>query len=158
MDVLTRPRSVFAARLAGLNLMTGTAVPNGLKVADGTELTGASEAIDGQPAVAVFSPGAVTVHVDPPTGSARNVIRDRVTALEPQGALIRVRGAGGVAADLTPASAVELGLNTGTGVWFVVKAAELAVHPTHGARPLAQGDSAEIKGAAAAGSSGQADH
>ncbi|HEY2724381.1 MAG TPA: ATP-binding cassette domain-containing protein [Pseudonocardiaceae bacterium] len=158
MDVLTRPRSVFAARLAGLNLVPGTAVPNGLKVADGTELTGASEAIDGEPAVAVFSPGAVTVHVDQPTGSARNVIRDRVTALEPQGALIRVRGSGGVAADITPASAVELGLSSGSGVWFVVKATELAVHPTHGHHAVTAGDPPDVEGAAAAAAWSSADH
>jgi molybdate transport system ATP-binding protein len=85
----------------------------------------------GTPAVAVFTPAAVAVYVDPPKGSPRNVIQDRVEVVEPNGTLVRVRGAGGLAADITPAAAVELGLHTGAGVWFVVKAAEVAVYPAN---------------------------
>ncbi|MGH3765236.1 MAG: sulfate/molybdate ABC transporter ATP-binding protein [Pseudonocardiaceae bacterium] len=134
-EVLTRPRSAFAARLAGLNLVPGTATAGGLR-ADGMELSGliGSTAI-GTAAVAVFTPGAVAVYVDPPKGSPRNVIQDRVEVVEPNGTLVRVRGAGGLAADITPAAAVELGLHTGAGVWLVVKAAEVAVYPTNGAAP-----------------------
>jgi molybdate transport system ATP-binding protein len=91
----------------------------------------------GATAVAVFIPAAVAVYVDPPNyvdppkGSPRNVIRDRVAALEPSGTMVRVRGAGGLAADITSAAAVELALHTGAGVWFVVKAAEVAIYATH---------------------------
>ncbi|MGH3915931.1 MAG: TOBE domain-containing protein, partial [Pseudonocardiaceae bacterium] len=67
---------------------------------------------------------------EPPQGSPRNVIRATVVALEPQGALVRVQGAAGLAADVTPGSVVELGLRPGSAVWFVVKATEVAVHPT----------------------------
>ncbi|MGH3929319.1 MAG: sulfate/molybdate ABC transporter ATP-binding protein, partial [Pseudonocardiaceae bacterium] len=35
LDVLTRPRSAFAARLAGLNMVSGTATVNGLRTAEG---------------------------------------------------------------------------------------------------------------------------
>ncbi|MGQ0773567.1 MAG: sulfate/molybdate ABC transporter ATP-binding protein [Pseudonocardiales bacterium] len=135
LDVLTRPRSAFAARLAGLNLVPGTATVRGLRTAEGTELIGAAPAAEptavGQPAVAVFAPAAVAVHTDQPGGSPSNVIRDSVVALEPQGALVRVRGATGLAADVTPGSVVELGLRPDSAVWFVVKATEVAVHPTH---------------------------
>ncbi|MDQ4020789.1 MAG: ATP-binding cassette domain-containing protein [Actinomycetota bacterium] len=131
-EVLTRPRSAFAARLAGLNLISGTATAAGLRADDGTELTGATDStVVGSPAAAVFSPAAVAVYTDPPKGSPRNVISDRVAALEPNGTLVRVRGTRGLAADITPAAAVELGLRTGAEVWFVVKAAEVAVYPTH---------------------------
>jgi molybdate transport system ATP-binding protein len=143
-EVLTRPRSAFAARLAGLNLVPGTAMAGGLRVPDGTEISGriGSTAL-GAAAVAVFTPAAVAVYVDPPKGSPRNVIGDRVAALEPNGTLVRVRGTGGLAADITPVAAMELGLSTGAGVWFVVKAAEVAIysmqatsgshgHPAHG--------------------------
>lgn len=131
-EVLTRPRSAFAARLAGLNLVSGTATADGLRSDDGTEyfgLVGSTAA--GARAVAVFTPGAVAVYVDPPKGSPRNVISDRVEVVEPNGTLVRVRGAGGLAADITPAAAVELGLRTGAGIWFVVKAAEIAIYPAH---------------------------
>ncbi|MGH3916388.1 MAG: sulfate/molybdate ABC transporter ATP-binding protein, partial [Pseudonocardiaceae bacterium] len=93
LEVFTRPRSAFAARLAGLNMVPGTATVSGLRTAEGVELIragpsdagpGAEPAAVGQPAVAVFAPSAVAVHTDPPGGSPRNVIRDRVAALEPQ--------------------------------------------------------------------------
>jgi molybdate transport system ATP-binding protein len=129
-EVLTRPHSAFAARLAGLNLVSGTATVGGLRADDGTELSGLTEStVPGVSAVAVFIPAAVAVYVDPPKGSPRNVVHDRVAALEPNGTLVRVRGVGGLAADITPAAAVELGLHTRADVWFVVKAAEVAVYP-----------------------------
>ncbi|HET9256820.1 MAG TPA: ATP-binding cassette domain-containing protein [Pseudonocardiaceae bacterium] len=131
-EVLTRPRSPFAARLAGLNLVSGTATPEGLRADDGTELFGMIEsAAVGTQAVAVFTPGAVAVYVDPPKGSPRNVIPDRVEVIEPNGTLVRVRGASGLAADITPAATAELGLRIGAAVWLVVKAAEIAVYPRH---------------------------
>ena len=131
-EVLTRPRSTFAARLAGLNLVTGTATASGLLAGDGTELSGSNglPAV-GSAAVAVFTPAAVAVYVDPPKGSPRNVIHDRVEVVEPNGTLVRIRGVGGLAADITPAAAIELGLHTGAGVWFVIKAAEIAIYPRH---------------------------
>ncbi|MGH3700840.1 MAG: sulfate/molybdate ABC transporter ATP-binding protein [Pseudonocardiaceae bacterium] len=132
-EVLTRPRSAFAARLAGLNLVSGIATAGGLRADDGTELIGATHStVVGAAAVAVFTPAAVAVYLDPPKGSPRNVISDRVAAVEPNGTLVRVRGAAGLAADITPVAAVELGLHTGAGVWFVVKAAEVAVYGTNG--------------------------
>ncbi|HEY6422622.1 MAG TPA: ATP-binding cassette domain-containing protein [Pseudonocardiaceae bacterium] len=131
-EVLTRPRSAFAARLAGLNLVSGTATEDGLRADDGRELTGMTEStVPGARAVAVFPPAAVAVYTDPPKGSPRNVISGRAAALEPNGTLVRVRGEAGLAADITPVAAVELGLHTGAAVWFVVKAAEVAIYPTH---------------------------
>jgi molybdate transport system ATP-binding protein len=129
-DVLTRPRSAFAARLAGLNLVTGTSTASGLLAHDGTELSGSNGyPAAGTAAVAVFTPAAVAVYVDPPKGSPRNVIHDRVEGIEPNGSLVRVRGASGLAADITPAAAVELGLHAGASVWFVIKATEVNVYP-----------------------------
>lgn len=130
MDVLTRPRSPFAARLAGLNLVPGTAVDGGLRTAEAAEITGrAAATVIGEPAVAVFAPSSVAVHADPPTGSPRNVLPDEVTGLEPHGDLVRIRSRRGLAADVTPAAATELALQPGSQVWLVVKAAEVAVHP-----------------------------
>jgi molybdate transport system ATP-binding protein len=135
-QVLSRPRSAFAARLAGLNLVPGVATARGLRTEDGAELTGDTESTAvGQAAAAVFAPSAVAVYLDLPKGSPRNVRRDRIVALEPQGSLVRARGATGIAADVTPGSAAELGLHPGAEVWFVVKAAEVAVYPTHAPDP-----------------------
>jgi len=131
LEVLARPRSPFAARLAGLNLLPGTATAAGLRTTGGVQLTGHRESVaPGQPAVAVFAPSAVAVHVDPPQGSPRNVTADRITGMEPHGELVQVRSAGGLAADVTPAAVTELGLRPGVDAWFVVKATEVTVHPS----------------------------
>ncbi|WP_427018693.1 sulfate/molybdate ABC transporter ATP-binding protein [Pseudarthrobacter sp. P1] len=143
-EVLTRPRSRFAAGLAGLNLLAGTLAPGGL-VADGGQPVAGRVEYAGEPAgagaaagpagsgaggrgVAVFSPSSVSVYLAPPHGSPRNVFAGTVTELEPHGDQVRVR-AGALAADITPLSAAEMGLAPGTSVHFVVKAAEVDIYP-----------------------------
>jgi molybdate transport system ATP-binding protein len=140
-EVLARPRSAFSARIAGLDLIPGTATGAGLRTADGVEITGGSvEVEDGERAVAVFPPSAVSVFTDRPSGSPRNVFPVRLSALEPRGDTIRLRAAprdargpgwvDGLAADVTPAAVAELGADPGAEVWFAVKATEVAVHGT----------------------------
>ncbi|WP_425570132.1 TOBE domain-containing protein [Saccharopolyspora cebuensis] len=135
-DVLSRPREPFTARLAGLNLLPGTADEDGL-VFDGTPLRGrtAEPLTTGDPAAAVFAPAAVAVHRDRPGGSPRNALAVRLSSLEPRGDVVRVRGAVGdrsLAADVTPAAVADLRLEPGEEVWFAVKAAEVAIHPLFG--------------------------
>lgn len=128
--VLSRPRSAFAARFAGLNLVAGTATADGVRRPDGTLVHGTPgdpHPVAGEPAVAVFRPSAVAVHRHPPGGSPRNAFPVVLTELEPLGDLVRVR-AGDLAADVTVASVAELGLAPGVEVTFVVKATEVGVH------------------------------
>lgn len=137
--VLARPRSVFAARIAGINLVAG-------KVRDGVldTVVGAVHGIaedgcdDGESAVAVFSPTAVAVHRKQPEGSPRNVFRVRIAEIEGlgrHGQAIRVRavdhpdGSAGPVADVTAAAVAQLGLAPGDDVWFAVKATEVAIYP-----------------------------
>lgn len=137
-DVLARPRSAFSARIAGLDLVPGTADGDGLRTADGVPMHGRTiEVAPGEPAVAVFPPSAVSVHASRPGGSPRNVFPVRVAALEPRGDTVRIRAArcdggpswvDGLAADVTPAAVAELGAEPGHEVWFAVKATEVAVH------------------------------
>ncbi|MFJ9364316.1 sulfate/molybdate ABC transporter ATP-binding protein [Nocardia sp. NPDC101769] len=140
--VLARPRSRFAARIAGVNLIMGSAVSGGSAglgaVTDGTvEVFGRSEGewTEGGRAAAVFSPVAVAVHLEHPEGSPRNVFRVRVTELEDRGGLVRVRAvdgpgaAAGLAADLTPAAVAQLGVVPGMEAYFAVKATEVEVYP-----------------------------
>lgn len=129
-DVLARPRSAFAARFAGLNLVAGTAHPDGVRRPDGSLLHGTPGdpvPTPGTAAVAVFRPSAVAVHRDPPGGSPRNVLPARIEELEPLGDVVRVR-AGELAADVTTAAVAELGLAPGQAVSFVVKATEVSVY------------------------------
>ncbi|WP_028657124.1 sulfate/molybdate ABC transporter ATP-binding protein [Nocardioides sp. J54] len=128
--VLSRPRSAFAARFAGLNLVAGTATADGLRRPDGTVLHGTAgdpAPATGSDAVAVFRPSAVAVHRVPPGGSPRNVLPVRVDELEPLGDVVRVR-AGELAADVTVSAVAELGLAPGQEVSFVVKATEVDLY------------------------------
>jgi molybdate transport system ATP-binding protein len=128
-QVLTRPTSAFAARVAGLNLVRGTARDGGVDGPDGLHLAGMSEQPpgDGEPSVAVFSPSAVGVYRQAPHGSPRNVVRAIVTDLEPHGHQVRVHTPH-LAADITPAALAELGIAPGDEVVLTVKASEVAVY------------------------------
>ncbi|WP_418275385.1 sulfate/molybdate ABC transporter ATP-binding protein [Isoptericola jiangsuensis] len=129
-QVLARPRSAFAASLAGLNLLTGVWTGDGVRTDAGDVVHGHGdpEVAEGAPAVATFRPAAVAVFLAPVPGSPRNLLHGRVRTVEPHGDLLRVRG-DHVAADVTPQAAAELGLAPGVDVWFSVKAAEVDVYP-----------------------------
>jgi molybdopterin-binding protein len=131
-EILARPRSAFAARIAGLNLVPGrwdgTAV-----VADSLAVRGmwAEGAPAGDDAVAVFAPAAVSIFRDPPQGSPRNTFAATVADLEPLGDRIRVLtdvAGQHMAAEVTPAAVADLGLGPGSRVHLVVKATEVAVY------------------------------
>jgi molybdate transport system ATP-binding protein len=131
--VLERPRSSFAAGLAGLNFMPGTLDGAGVRTSQGLRIAGHDEEPGPMPkphgpGVAVFPPSAVSVFLDDAHGSPRNSFAVTITDLEPHGDQIRVR-AGGLAADITPAASADLGLVPGMEVHFVVKAASVAVYP-----------------------------
>jgi molybdate transport system ATP-binding protein len=137
-EVLGRPRSPFAARIAGLNLVLGTACPHGLCATDGLVVSGRADGVeDGEPAVAVFPPSAVAVFVDEPHGSPRNVLPVRLAAIEPRGDTVRLRAGArdggpawveGLAADVTPAAVADLAVEPGVPLWFAVKATEVGIH------------------------------
>jgi molybdate transport system ATP-binding protein len=130
-DVLDKPRSRFAAGLAGLNLMAGTAGGHGITTARGQVIVGNHDDTigPGQDAVAVFPPSAVSVFLTQEHGSPRNAFPVTITDLEPHGDQIRIR-AGGLSADITPAAAADLVLAPGMTVYFVIKAAAISIYPT----------------------------
>ena len=123
--VLSRPRSAFAARVAGLNLVRG---PWDGRAIDGIEGIPDSPLATGAEAVAVFRPSAVAVYRDPPGGSPRNVIPGVVTEIEPLGEQFQVR-TDRLTASVTAAAIADLGLVPGSDVFFVVKASEVAIYP-----------------------------
>jgi molybdate transport system ATP-binding protein len=129
-DVLARPRSAFAARIAGLNMLVGAWRHDGVDTATGAHLHGivsGPRPSVGEPAVAVFSPAAVSVFREPPGGSPRNALRAVVTEVEPHGDRIRVR-AGELSADVTAQAVAELDLVPGAAATFTVKANEVSVY------------------------------
>src|SRR5215207_8759266 len=125
-EVLARPRSTFGADIAGLNLMRGSSAGGAVRTPGGVTVSGLSEQplADGQDAVAVFSPSAVGVYVEPPVGSPRNVFASAIRELEPRGAQVRVR-TDELSADVTLPVVAELELAPGKPVFLVVKASEV---------------------------------
>jgi molybdate transport system ATP-binding protein len=137
--VLTAPRSAFAARIAGVNLVPGmVSEPGSIKTGWGTTISGVGDVERDAAAIALFKPSAVAVHLDPPHGSPRNVIAVTIAELDMHGAVIRIRGTeqpdggSGLAADVTAAAAADLELEPGKNVYFVVKAQEVQLHPALG--------------------------
>jgi molybdate transport system ATP-binding protein len=131
-EVLSRPRSPFAARLAGLNLVAGSWRDGCVRTADGLRVHGlvvGETPASGERAIATFRPAAVAVYRDPVVGSPRNAFEVTITDIEPLSDLIRVH-AGPLHADVTVQAAAELSLEAGLVVTFSVKATEVAVYGT----------------------------
>lgn len=130
-DILHRPRTQFAARLCGLNLVTGVAEgADSLRTSDGALIIGLAQMPLTARArtVATFSPSTVSVHRTAPEGSVRNVVAGRIEALAPQAHLVRVH-VGSLAADITPGALRDLRLEVGDPVHLAFKAAEVALYP-----------------------------
>jgi molybdate transport system ATP-binding protein len=128
-EVLARPRSAFAGRLAGLNLVRGTWRDDAVQSAE-LSVTGLVEGdspAEGEPAIAAFRPQSVAVYRESVHGSPRNAFAVTVTEIEPRADLIRVH-AGHLAADVTVQAAADLELVEGSHVTFTVKATEVSVY------------------------------
>lgn len=139
-EVLQRPRHPFTARLAGLNLLTGVRTASGLRLADGTVVSGTALAdsrlsagdlatfpdVFGAPAAAAVRPSAITVHRN--RIEAPNCLRVRVQDIEPRGDSVRVRGES-IVADLSPGRAAALALAAGDTVWMSFAPAETLIYP-----------------------------
>lgn len=137
-EVLGRPRSAFAARIAGLNIVAGTWADGGVRTPGGDLVQGRLhddgggtdrvEPTAGTRMIAAFRPSAVSVFPHRAAGSPRNSWTATVTALEPHGDLVRVR-ADRLSADITPQAATDLAVTPGDTVWFTVKATEVDLYP-----------------------------
>ena len=128
-EVASRPQSQYVADLVGMNLYRGTARERRLTVAGGGFVTFTQD-LAGD-VFALVHPRAVSLHLQEPEGSPRNVWQGRVAAVERTADRIRVRvdSAPPVIAEITPAALSELGLVTGTPLWATVKATEVAAYP-----------------------------
>ena len=131
-EVARRPLTEHVARLVGLNVLRGASHGTAVRLVDGTDLVTAVPT-DGE-VNACFSPAAVTLTLEEPTGSARNRWAGTVVSASPHGSAVRVHvdAATGLIADVTPESAAALGLTPGRRVWATVKATEVQVYGTSG--------------------------
>jgi molybdate transport system ATP-binding protein len=128
-EVRAAPRTPFAAELAGLNLFRGRAAGATVRLASGTEVVTADPQ-EGDVFV-VIRPEAVSLHLEAPGGSPRNVWAGVVRHLEAAGGRVRVDIEGPVplVADVTAGAAADLALRPGSAVWTSVKATEITVQP-----------------------------
>lgn len=136
-EVLRHPTSSFTARLAGLNLISGTAVEDGLRPSSGGDVVAGvprNELTAGEDATAVFPPTAVSVHLEEPRGSFRNVFAVTITELEPHGTQVRTRAVTAtgesLVADVTTAAVGELDLWPGRAVFYALKATAVTIYPS----------------------------
>ncbi|MGD9793856.1 MAG: sulfate/molybdate ABC transporter ATP-binding protein [Acidimicrobiia bacterium] len=129
-EVTSRPRSAFAADIAGLNLFRGHAAAGAIEVSDGLRLV-TSGGSDGA-VLAVFHPRAVNLHAERPQASARNVWLASIDTVDLRGGLARLSLRVGdrlVVAEITLAAYQELQLAEGAAVWASLKATEIDVYP-----------------------------
>jgi molybdate transport system ATP-binding protein len=127
-EVARRPATDHVARLVGLNVLRGASSGTSIRLREGGVLVSSTEARGD--VSACFPPSAVTLTVGEPSGSARNRWPGAVTSVAPHGSAVRVHvdAAGGLIADVTPASAAQLRLVPGAEVWATVKATEISVY------------------------------
>ena len=134
--VLASPASVFAARLAGLNIVSGPPVARpgmvGVRVGEGA-LWAASDSVgSGEESARValtFPPEAVALSREEAHASPRSVLPGVVAGIDVDGSLVSVHVAlaegVSVTARVTAAAWSELGLGVGDRLWVSVKATQV---------------------------------
>ena len=137
--VLASPASVFAARLAGLNIVSGAPVARsgmvGVRVGDGA-LWAADSVGPGEESARValtFPPEAVALSREEAHASPRSVLPGVVAGIDVDGSLVSVRVALAegvlVTARVTASAWSDLGLGVGEGLWVSVKATQVRAIP-----------------------------
>ncbi|KQO97428.1 sulfate/molybdate ABC transporter ATP-binding protein [Leifsonia sp. Leaf264] len=129
-QVLDRPVTPFAAELAALNLLTGTASGSGLRTDAGSRVgvRSVQPIPEGARAGLAIRPALVSVSTDPPADPGLTVLAGTVRDLETRGDLIRVRTVE-LAADVPPGVVADLDLSSGTAVWLSFRPDDAIAYP-----------------------------
>ena len=138
--VLASPSSVFAARLAGLNIVTGPAVARpglvGVRVGEGALWAASDGVTSGEESARValtFPPEAVALSREESHASPRSVLPGVVAGIDVDGSLVSVRvalaGGVSVSARVTASAWADLGLGVGDSLWASVKATQVRAIP-----------------------------
>ena len=128
-DVTAHPRSRYVAELVGINLLRGQLTAGVLHTDDGVEVVAATDQPDG-PAFAAIRPQALSLYRTRPEGSPRNAWPVTVADIDQRADRVRVRveGAIGLVAEITPGALDALALRPGEAVWAGVKASEVTTY------------------------------
>jgi molybdate transport system ATP-binding protein len=126
-DIRLRPRTRYAAALAGSNMFTGVASAGEVE-AGGHTLHIADRDVEGEVVVNI-RPSAVAIHSTRPGGSARNHWATVVDRVEPFGDRVRLQTGGPLPliVEITGEASEELDIHPGSSVWVSVKATEIGV-------------------------------
>ena len=138
--ILASPSSVFAARLAGLNIVTGEAIGGpgmvGVRVGEGALWAACDSVAPGEESARValtFPPEAVALSREEAHASPRSVLPGVVAGIDVDGSLVSVRVAlaegVSVSARVTASAWSELGLCVGDRLWASVKATQVRAIP-----------------------------
>ncbi|HUG32755.1 MAG TPA: ATP-binding cassette domain-containing protein [Acidimicrobiia bacterium] len=126
-DIRLRPKTRYAADLAGSNLIRGIAAAG--TVATDTHPLHIADHDCAGPVLLTIAPTAISVHRHPPEGSPRNTWRTVVERVEPLGERSRL-GIGAplpLTVEVTRDATEALALTPGVEVWVAVKATEIGV-------------------------------
>lgn len=126
-DIRLRPRTAYAADLAGSNLVTGAAKEG--VVDTGTHQLHIADRNASGPVLTTISPAAISVYRMRPEGSPRNTWEAEVQLIEQLGDRVRLRIGEPLAltVEITKQASDELRLAAGQSVWVSIKATEIAV-------------------------------
>jgi molybdate transport system ATP-binding protein len=121
-QLAARPETSYVATLMGVNLIRGQAHAGVLQVEGGGVLQIPQSSLEGE-VLAVLRPEAITLHINEPEGSARNVWQGTVNGLTPMHDRIRVsvEASPPVVATITHASLADLKLAVGAPIWISAK-------------------------------------
>jgi molybdate transport system ATP-binding protein len=137
-EIRRAPRTSFAADLVGVNFFAGRLEPAGAGA--GRLVTPTGEIVVAWPSdpgrttedvIGVLRPMDVSLHLQQPEGSARNVLRGRVAGIDIEGdrARVQVTSSPTLVAEVTLGSISRLSLVEGVEVWASFKAVEVELLP-----------------------------
>ena len=125
-EIRLRPASRYAADLAGVNLVVGTAAGRVLTV-QGHRLV-IAEGVEGR-VIATIHPRAISIHLGQPGGSPRNSWKTRIRHVDHHADRVRIQTGRPLplTAEVTPDAQSALSLFPGASVWLSIKATEILV-------------------------------
>lgn len=127
-EIRLRPRSRYAAELAGANLLVGQSA-EGVVTVDGHALQIADRQLTG-PVLVTIRPTAISLHRRRPEGSSqRNAWRTTIRQIEPLGDRLRLLTGPPLAltVEITPEAARALDLAEGRPIWLALKATDIGL-------------------------------
>ncbi len=126
-EIRLRPRSPYAADLAGSNLLFGNASDGQVEV--GSHLIHLPEQdIQGE-VLLTIRPSAISLHRNSPEGSPRNTWQTTIVVMERLGERTRIRTGAPIplTVEVTSEASGALELGEGENVWVAIKATEIGV-------------------------------